>query len=353
MNTLWPVIMVMVGHDSIIFHSQRVFKIPKQNDKTSTTTILRKWTSVCLTVDFEKQLGQVAYNGILSKKEKPTKDARYKDKYGGEETINDMKNPANNFTVIVGRYFFDKLSIVGKMVAINAWNRTLTEQEMVDFTSCSKILEAEGNLINKKTSWLRTAPLVEKYEVDTDEMVCSEIRQAVPAFLPIGGLTKAAAVDLCHKFGADIGLGGEFQTEEDYEVFYNLVWSDQSKRFRDEDDFLNRGRVYVWVPYTLQTINGTNKVLHDKTGTELGVNAWYSKEMEENARLRNLGKDILFGVMGIVPYKGNLEWATPEWGGMSTSCLLYNSFHGTTTVNIRGLCEHSSFDTIYMVEYTR
>ena len=334
LDTLWPIMMVMLYYDKIWFHSQRKFHITKHNKKSSTTatTMLRKWTAACLSVDFEEQLAQVAYNGILSKKEKAQKSVRYQDKFGGDAMMKDMKDPVNNFTFIIGRYSFDKLSIVRKIVGINAWNRTLTEQEMINYTHCSQIVLAEGNIINQNTTWFRTAPLVKEFQVDMDEMICPKSKQDVPAFIPVGGLSKADAVDLCHKFGANIGLAGEFNSEEDYAAYYKLVWSPQSKRFRDSDAFLNRGRVRIWLPYTLQTINGTNKVLHDVTGSEIGVDYWYSEGHAENTRLRNKGKDLLQAVMGIVPYKKNLNWNNQAKNTDSTSCLLHNSFHDTTTL---------------------
>ena len=94
--------------------------------------------------------------------------------------------------------------------------------------------------------------------------------QDIPAFIPVGGLGKEDAIDLCHKLGADIGLAGELISED-------LLCSEQSKRYRDEDAFLNRGRVMTWLPYNIQTINGTKKSANETTGTELGVDFWYSK----------------------------------------------------------------------------
>ena len=67
----------------------------------------------------------------------------------------------------------------------------------------------------------------------------------------------------------------EFFTEEEYAVFYNLLWSEQSESYRDEDAFLSCGRVMTWFPYIIQTINGTAKAVHETTGTELFTkNVW-------------------------------------------------------------------------------
>ena len=54
--------------------------------------------------------------------------------------INDMTNPNNNFTIRIGRYFYDSLSMVGRVVGINVWNTSLTNAEMKRLTNCSRVL---------------------------------------------------------------------------------------------------------------------------------------------------------------------------------------------------------------------
>ena len=116
------------------------------------TNILRKWVPVCLSVDYDEQLAQVAINGHISNKTEPDKPNRFQDKYGGDQAIEDMQNPENNFTVIIARYFFDNKRIVGKVVGINAWNRTLSAEEMSIYASCKNITIPKGNMINKDTT---------------------------------------------------------------------------------------------------------------------------------------------------------------------------------------------------------
>ena len=126
------------------------------------TRLLRKWIPVCLSIDYEGQLAQVAVNGHISEKVEPDKPNRRQDKYGGDWMIEDMQNSANNFTVIVARYYFDKKRIVGKMVGINAWNRTLSVEELSMYTNSTI---PEGNQINKDTNWHYNGGLLSHFEI--------------------------------------------------------------------------------------------------------------------------------------------------------------------------------------------
>ena len=334
------------------FAGEKFFQNFMSSSSRDRTRLLRKWIPVCLSIDYEGQLAQVAVNGHISEKVEPDKPNRRQDKYGGDLMIEDMQNSANNFTVIVARYFFDKKRIVGKMVGINAWNRTLSVEELSMYTNCKNITIPEGNRINKDTSWHYNGGLLSDFEVDTEDMICTELRKNIHAFLPIPGLSHSEAVDLCHKFGADIDIGAEFTNEAEYSTYYNLVWSESSRRFREEDFYGNTGRLRVASPYIIKDVNGTNKAMHHVSGREVGVDFWFSNhgDLDHYAKM---GRTVMSSYMGLVPYKENFFWMQSSEKRSSTSCHLYNSFEKTTTVNIRGLCRQSFIDKIYMVEYTK
>ena len=98
--------------------------------------------------------------------------------------MNDMTNPNNNFTIRVGRSFYDSLSMVGRVVGINVWNTSRTNTEMKRLTNCSRVLIGEGNMINKSTVWHRcSASLVEEYALevvhkDQFQLRISELRDS-------------------------------------------------------------------------------------------------------------------------------------------------------------------------------
>ena len=136
--------------NSFEFHSQMSFKNLVSSRSQDKTRLLRKWIPMCLSIDYEGQLAQVALNGHISERVGPKKPNRYQDKYGGDLMIKDMHNPANNFTVIVARYFFDKKRIVGKMVGINAWDRMLSVEELSMFTNCQNVTIPKGKISNSR-----------------------------------------------------------------------------------------------------------------------------------------------------------------------------------------------------------
>ena len=352
LKTHQPTLQILLYSDEISIMNQQNFII-KEKKGIPATTILKRWLPFCLAIDFQKQRAQVSYAGSLSESKAPRKSSYYQDKFGGDDSLRDMNNSGNNFTVRIGRYHYDSLSMVGRVVAINAWNRRLTGGELADLTNCKDLLIKNGNIINQDTVWHQTAPLVEQYQVDSEELMCSQSQQVVTAFIPVNSLDYEDAVDMCHKFGADVDIAGEFNDEEAFKRFYENLWSDQAENFRKEDDLINRGRLRMWLPYKVVNITGLNKVVHTSSGSELGVDAWIKEEEKLkvlNASSVNL---CLSSFMGIKPYKQNLKLTDCHHNTHSVGCSLKNSFTSTTSLVLRGLCKLSALDTLYKVHYTR
>ena len=343
-----PSLHVYLNSKTVSVQYQFKFKIPFKDDKPA-TTILRKWLPFCLSVDFVKQEAQVSYGGVLSNKEKPHGKVEFGDKY----MLKDVRNPNNNFTIRIGRYYFDSLSMVGNIAGINIWNTTLAGEDLARLTDCRSVTVGKGNKVNQGTTWHTTAPLVEEYEQDIEGLFCREEKEVVSAFLPVNSLSYDDAVDMCHKFGPHVDLAGDFKDEKAFKDFYDLLWSKKADKFREEDSFINRGRLRMWFPYKILSMNQTNKVVHTSSGSELGVDAW--KNDKQKVKLQNPSSvNLCVGsYMGIRPYKQNLELRDCSISDSSAGCTLNNSFNDTTSLVLRGLCKFSVLDTLYMVEYTK
>ena len=109
-------------------------------------SIVRKWNGVCISIDHVNNQAQVSHNGVVSDKRDPHTAPNMGGKYGGE-----MISKPTEFTVLIARYFFDKNILIGDIVGINVWNRTLTNEELASYTNCSAPVKARGTLVNEDT----------------------------------------------------------------------------------------------------------------------------------------------------------------------------------------------------------
>ena len=99
-------------------------------------------------------------------------------------------------------------------------SRTMSEGELREKTNCTEINTEQGNLINSSTTWNITAELVTRVDVTLEDLKCRKITEKINAFLPIPGLTMDEALDLCHKFGPDVHIAGQFNSKQDFDLYY-------------------------------------------------------------------------------------------------------------------------------------
>ena len=99
-------------------------------------------------------------------------------------------------------------------------SRTMSERELREKTSCTEVNTEQGNLINSSTTWNITAELVTMVDVPLEEVRCQERTERINAFLPVPKLTREEALDLCHKFGEDVPIAGQFNNKADYDEYF-------------------------------------------------------------------------------------------------------------------------------------
>ena len=165
--------------------------------------------------------------------------------------------------VLLGRYSFDKNPWIGYMAGINAWNQTVSAEELAQMTNCQNSTSLVGNLINEDTVWNMTGTLTKALEVDPSKLLCNKDVQKINAFLPIPELTKKDAVDLCQKLGRDAYIGGNFEDVEDFDNYYDGLLN--NSQYVKECGFYDNGRIKTWIPYT--PYENHTILLHDITGT--------------------------------------------------------------------------------------
>ena len=86
-----------------------------------------------------------------------------------------------------------------------------------------------------------------KVDVPDTEAECRRSKTRINAFLPIVQLTKRGAVDLCHKFGDNTYIAGNFADVADFDDFYADLFA--NKKFVEECRFYDNGRLLTWLPY--------------------------------------------------------------------------------------------------------
>ena len=95
--------------------------------------ILRKWSKLCVSYDFEKNEAMAAFNGKVSDLVKNPKSSEYmKGTFDGRNILDAQPNTA--FLLIIGRYWYDENPFIGTMANVNAWSRTMDEKELEDRT---------------------------------------------------------------------------------------------------------------------------------------------------------------------------------------------------------------------------
>ena len=86
-----------------------------------------------------------------------------------------------------------------------------------------------------RTLWELSRNLVDtstKVDVPDTEAECKRSKTRINAFLPIVQLTKQGAVDLCHKFGDNTYIAGNFADVADFDEFYADLFA--NKKFVEE-----------------------------------------------------------------------------------------------------------------------
>ena len=97
----------------------------------------------------------------------------------------------------------------------------MSEKELREKTSCTEVNTEQGNLINSTTTWNLTADLVTMIDVPMEDLKCHKRTERINAFLPIPEMTWEEALDLCHKFGEDVHIAGQFNSKEDFDHYYD------------------------------------------------------------------------------------------------------------------------------------
>ena len=128
--------------------------------------LMRKWSNLCLGIDFVKNEARVAINGDISKVMKNPQTAWFL----GNRFDSGIGNlDAEDYVLIFGRYYFDKNPFVGKIGGVRIWNRVLSEEELFEQSSCSSHQLPKTEV----TDWKLTGTLVRNTHIHISEILCT------------------------------------------------------------------------------------------------------------------------------------------------------------------------------------
>ena len=96
----------------------------------------------------------------------------------------------------------------------------MSEVELREKTSCSEINTEQGDLVNSSTIWNITSDLAAMIDVSMEDLKCQKRTERINAFLPIPEVTREEAEDLCHKFGPEVHIAGQFNSKQDFDLYY-------------------------------------------------------------------------------------------------------------------------------------
>ena len=266
----WPAMQGHIGNKKIEVQSQAKVKIDMP-----TINFLRRWTNLCYSFNFPENEVQMAMNGeVFEKIKDPKTSPGYKGQLGGHLILDEKED--SKFYFSVGRYHFSDLRFVMTLAGINAWNRTLTEEELKSFSGCDKHTDIVGNLINANTDWnVPSSTLVKEKTIDFDEMQCTARTVEKLVAMPIPKDTKQNMIDTCQKYGNNVYLGGTIRNLDDMEHIVKII--NDTEQFQKACCHFDDNRCSTWVPYE---VNVSGIIVHDTTGEvfDLGkgfyVNFW-------------------------------------------------------------------------------
>ena len=128
----YPVITLANDDSYLVVRADDVHSF-KINHTIKYHNILRKWSKLCVSYDFEKNEARVGFNGKVSELVKNPKTGEYmKDSFDGRNIVD--ASPNAQYLLIIGRYYYDENPFIGSMANVNMWSRTMDEQELADRT---------------------------------------------------------------------------------------------------------------------------------------------------------------------------------------------------------------------------
>ena len=223
---------------------------------------LRKWTHACVVGDFTSDKTTLFLNGKKINETEIKFSKSFPKGYFSKE-LRSSGEIIPGFTVEFGRGAFDNNPIIGELLDINVWDRSLDDKEMEAITNCKTFELRVGNLINMTSPFNVTGPLCQPIELEREELSCEYANKDI--LLPVRANSFSAAVKQCDRLLKN-SIGPFFRTADKYASLYKRMLSlPKTEGFKDLCWF--GGRVLVWLPY--KKVSGKTTWNHTTDDSEL------------------------------------------------------------------------------------
>ena len=123
----------------------------------------------------------------------------------------------------------------------------MPESELLERTRCDEVSQDQGNIVGPRSRWNLEGRVVTQVSVSAADLTCDKEGQTVNVFLPIPELTHREAEDLCHKFGRNVPIAGNFQDKASFDAYYEGLLGNE--KFVSKCGFYDNSRLKTWLPY--------------------------------------------------------------------------------------------------------
>lgn len=289
-----------------------------------------KWISCCLSFDFANKKIRLDVNG----------------KHLNTVENIEIEPEKGETTVFMGYRKFDNNPMIGKMTDINVWDRLLTKQEGLQYSSCQNYIEKQGDIINKTTRYNITGSLIEQISVPVNDFLCTLDNTRITLYVHAPFLNFRDAKEACDKFYFNSIIGPFTDIKKDW-IYFHLEANENAavKKY-----CWNGGRHLHWMPYEDQSQNLSN-FIHIITNQKLN-SALVPLSPRFPSSNEFYGK-CMMAYLGILNFDESwVNWkcqhSSYEWAGC-VACWLPNTPNSSVVLNLRGICKRSKLDEVYQV----
>ena len=202
-----------------------VFGLYRGKEQTFVSSyMMQHWTSVCFVVDTHESIPINIYlNGDLQKTTSIIKTVNLYDK--NTQLFKSSDNIWNSF--------------IGSLTDFNIWNKTLSDEDIQNFTTCSSSID-EGKVFDWKQAEFDNSKNIEVTTADTEDICKTE-----PEYIYVASLDKKNffdSLDYCSEV-----LGGNMAVIENEKILNKII-----DAFESLPDWESKCFVRFWTGFTKQ-----------------------------------------------------------------------------------------------------